>query len=154
VVIGRLGCGTSSRDLLGFTRTGAGSLFEIEWGDSMKKLLGSSFRWMRGWHESQTIHGKEFAAAGLVKLWQLSAAVLLGTIFLGFSAPVMGQAINATLLGTVTDASSAVVAGAKITITEMKTGVVHMVNTNESGNYEVPDLAPGQYEVAAEMQGF
>ena len=66
----------------------------------------------------------------------------------------MGQAINATLLGTVTDASSAVVAGAKITITEMKTGVVHMVNTNESGNYEVPDLAPGQYEVAAEMQGF
>ncbi len=66
----------------------------------------------------------------------------------------MGQAVNATLLGTVTDESGGVVAGAKITITEMKTGVVHSVTTNESGNYEIPDLAPGQYEVAAERQGF
>src|SRR5437899_10286151 len=66
----------------------------------------------------------------------------------------MGQAVNATLLGTVTDVSGGVVAGAKITITEMKTGVVHSTTTNDSGNYEVPDLAPGQYEVAAEGQGF
>src|SRR5258708_3339087 len=66
----------------------------------------------------------------------------------------MGQAVNDTLLGTVTDESGGVVAGAKITITEMKTGVVHSVTTNESGNYQIPDLAPGQYEVAAERQGF
>jgi len=100
---------------------------------------------------------KKFAApamAGLFKPWRMGMAVLLAISPLVFSPPVMGQAVNATLLGTVTDESGGVVAGAKITITEMKTGVIHSVTTNESGNYEIPDLAPGQYEVAAERQGF
>ena len=100
---------------------------------------------------------KKFAApamAGLFKPWRMGMAVLLAISPLVFSPPVMGQAVNATLLGTVTDESGGVVAGAKITITEMKTGVIHSVTTNESGNYEIADLAPGQYEVAAERQGF
>ncbi len=57
---------------------------------------------------------KEFAASatpGLFKLRQLGMAALLGTILLGFSSPIVGQAVNATLLGTVTDASGALVAG-------------------------------------------
>ena len=123
----------------------------------MKKLFGSSCPRMFGCNKPDAVNTEEFAvpaAAALVKLWYPSMAVLLGTILLGFSAPVMGQAVNATLLGTVTDASGAVVVGAKITITEMKTGVVHSITTNDSGNYEVPALAPGQYEVAAERQGF
>ncbi len=123
----------------------------------MKKLFGSSSSWIRSRNRSHAMHTEEFAApaiAGLCKLWQLGVAALLGTLLAGFSAPVMGQAVNATLLGTVTDVSGGVVAGAKITITEMKTGVVHSTTTNDSGNYEVPDLAPGQYEVAAEGQGF
>ncbi len=129
----------------------------MEWGDVMKKLIGPSFAWMRSANNSPVMNTEELAlhaTAGLVKLWRLSIAMLLGAILLGFSAPVIGQAINATLLGTVTDASGAVVAGAKITVTEMKTGVVHSVTTNDSGNYQLSDLAPGQYEVAAESQGF
>jgi len=128
----------------------------MEWGDVMKKLIGPSFAWMRSTNNSpaMNIEGLALHATGLVKLWRLSIAMLLGAILLGFSAPVIGQAINATLLGTVTDASGAVVAGAKITVTEMKTGVVHSVTTNDSGNYQLSDLAPGQYEVAAESQGF
>jgi hypothetical protein len=123
----------------------------------MKKLFGSSFPWMGSWNKSHAMNTEEFAvpaAASPGRLSRLSMAVLLAIILLGFSAPVMGQAVNATLLGTVTDSSSGVVAGAKITITEMKTGVVHSVTTNDSGNYEVSDLAPGQYEVAAEKEGF
>ncbi len=65
-----------------------------------------------------------------------------------------GQAVNATLLGTVMDSSGAVVAGAKVTITETKTGVSRTTTTNDSGNYNFSDLAPGQYEVAVESQGF
>jgi len=65
-----------------------------------------------------------------------------------------GQAVNATLLGTVTDVSGAVVAGAKVTITEMKTGVGRKSTTNDSGNYEFSDLPPGQYQVAVEREGF
>ena len=64
------------------------------------------------------------------------------------------QAVNATLLGTVTDASGAVVPNAKITITEVNTGVSRSGQTNESGNYTFPDLPPGQYSVTVEASGF
>ena len=64
------------------------------------------------------------------------------------------QAVNATLLGTITDSSGGVVQNVKVTITEINTGVSRSGQTNESGNYTFPDLAPGQYAVAAELQGF
>jgi hypothetical protein len=64
------------------------------------------------------------------------------------------QAVNATLLGTITDSSGAVVPNAKVTVTETTTGVSRSGQTNESGNYSFPDLAPGQYAVAVELQGF
>ena len=108
-------------------------------------------------NNSPAMNTGEFAlrvTAGLVKLWRLSMAVVLGAVLLGFSAPVMGQAVNATLLGAVTDTSGAVVAGAKVTATEMKTGVSRSTTTNDNGNYEFGNLPPGQYEVATEKQGF
>src|SRR5215831_5632852 len=93
------------------------------------------------------------AERGVVELFWFSLVTLLVIVAMT-SGPAKGQAVNATLLGTVTDSSGAAVAGAKIIITEVKTGVAHSATTNESGNYEVPDLAPGVYEVAAERQGF
>src|SRR5260370_5584216 len=114
----------------------------------MKKLFGSFFPWMHSMNDSRA------ATRGLVKLWWLSMAVVLGTILLGFSEPVMGQAVSATLLGTVTDSSGGAVAGAKVTATEMKTGVSRSTTTNDSGNYEFADVPPGQYAVATEKQGF
>src|SRR6266851_2426952 len=123
----------------------------------MKKLFGSYFPWMGSINNSHAMNTGEFArraTAGLVKLWRLSMAVVLGAVLLGFSAPVMGQAVNATLLGAVTDTSGAVVAGAKVTATEMKTGVSRSTTTNDSGNYAFANLPPGLYEVATEKQGF
>src|SRR5713101_2073731 len=70
------------------------------------------------------------------------------------SNPMPGQAVNGTLLGNVVDSTGAVVAGAKVTITEMKTGVGRGATTNSSGNYEFPDLPPGVYEVVIEHPGF
>ena len=89
------------------------------------------------------------------RLSSLGAAALLATIFfLGFSSPSAGQAVNATLLGTVTDSSGAAVTNAKVTITETNTGISRTSQTNESGNYVFPDLAPGTYSVTAELSGF
>ena len=122
----------------------------------MKKLFGSSFPCVYGGNQSPAKNRQEVAlpaAARLVKLC-LSMAVLLGTILLGFSAPVVGQAVNATLLGTVTDSSGASVANAKVTITETNRGINHTSQTNESGNYVFPDLPPGTYRVIAELTGF
>jgi Carboxypeptidase regulatory-like domain/TonB dependent receptor len=65
-----------------------------------------------------------------------------------------GQAVNATLLGTVTDVTGGVVPNAKVVATEINTGVSRSTQTNESGNYTFPDMAPGQYSVTVESQGF
>jgi hypothetical protein len=123
----------------------------------MKKLFGSSLLCIRSMNHFHTRNTEGFAApatAGLVKLWRLSMFVLLGTILLGLSAPVMGQAVNATLLGTVTDSSGAAVANVRVTITETNTGITHTSQTNDSGNYVFPDLPPGKYTVTAEQSGF
>jgi len=75
-------------------------------------------------------------------------------MLLGYAAPIMGQAVNATLLGTVTDSSGAAVASVKVTITETNTGISRTSQTNDSGNYVFPDLPPGTYTVTAEQPGF
>ena len=64
------------------------------------------------------------------------------------------QAVTATLLGLVTDTSGSSVAGAKVTLTETKTGVGRNTTTNQSGNYEFPNIPPGVYEVSVEQPGF
>jgi hypothetical protein len=65
-----------------------------------------------------------------------------------------GQAVSATLLGTVSDAAGASVANAKVQITEAGTGAIHEAQTNSSGNYTFPDLAPGRYTVIASATSF
>src|SRR6267154_933103 len=94
------------------------------------------------------------AVTALIKRWNCSIAVLLGTMLLGSSAPILGQAVNATLLGTVTDSSGAAVVSVKVTITETNTGISRTSQTNDSGNYVFPDLPPGTYTVTAEQPGF
>jgi hypothetical protein len=64
------------------------------------------------------------------------------------------QAVNGTLLGTVTDTTGAVIANARITATQTDTGVVRETISNESGNYAIPDVTPGNYSVTATSQGF
>jgi len=65
-----------------------------------------------------------------------------------------GQAVNGTLLGTVTDTSGATVAGAKVTASDVNTGISREFSTNESGNYTFSDLPPGKYKVLVELAGF
>ena len=75
-------------------------------------------------------------------------------LVLSFSPSLFGQAVNATLLGTVTDSSGATVAGAKVTATEVTTGLIHESMTNESGNFTFPNMQPGGYTITAEAKGF
>jgi len=82
----------------------------------------------------------------------LSAALLLTFLVGVTSAPAGAQAVNATVLGTVSDASGAPVANAKVTLTETNTNITRTAQTNESGNYVVPDLPPGTYRITAELR--
>jgi hypothetical protein len=82
------------------------------------------------------------------------AILATASVLMFVSSTMLGQAVNATLLGTVSDSTGAVVTGAKVTVTEMRTGLARTTTANASGNYEFVDLPPGQYEVTVEQKGF
>src|SRR5258708_21180046 len=71
----------------------------------------------------------------------------------GLGSAAMAQ-VTASIRGTVTDASGAAVAGAKIVIKASVLGIERTAETNTEGEYEVPALPPGGYEVQVEKRGF
>src|SRR5260370_42302226 len=80
----------------------------------MEKLSSSLFAWLMSRRNSPAMNNQGLAvppAGGLSRLGYLGVALLIATILFGFSAPVAGQADNATLLGPVTDLTGATVAG-------------------------------------------
>jgi hypothetical protein len=83
---------------------------------------------------------------------------MVRTLFAGFvliTGAVSAFAQSAqTVQGLVEDVSGAVVAGAKVTLTNMGTGIAHTAETNAAGLYNFPLVQVGNYEVRVEMQGF
>ena len=80
------------------------------------------------------------------------------TLFVAISmAPaLLAQTTISTgsIVGTVTDPSGAVVGAAKVTITNKATGQVIPTTTTSTGTYASGALAPGEYRVRVEGQGF
>jgi hypothetical protein len=68
--------------------------------------------------------------------------ILAATAF----AQTMG---TGTITGTVTDATGAVAPGVNITATNLGTGLERTAVTNSTGNYVIPALQIGTYEVKA-----
>src|SRR3954452_13797967 len=64
------------------------------------------------------------------------------------------QSDRGTLTGTVTDPVSAVVPAAKVTVKNMETGAMSATVTTETGNYTLPGLPVGVYELSVESPGF
>ncbi len=71
-----------------------------------------------------------------------------------FAPSAFAQVEQATITGTVSDQSDAVVPNAQVIVTNVQTGVAVRSRANEQGNYRVPYLHPGRYEVAVESPGF
>src|SRR5256885_3221350 len=61
---------------------------------------------------------------------------------------------RSSIEGTVTDPSGAVVPEARVTLTNVDTGIVTVVQSNADGLFRFPSLAPGHYKVSATKQGF
>ena len=58
------------------------------------------------------------------------------------------------ILGTVTDQSGGAIKDARVTITNVNTGVSRNLLTNEAGDYVAPNLPPGMYRITVEVTGF
>ncbi len=94
-----------------------------------------------------------------VSSWRCLAAlgqrVLFGFAMLfALSLPVAAQFDNGSAVGTIKDASGAPIVGARVTITNTETAISTAVTTNASGDYEVPTLHVGVYNVTANASGF
>jgi len=78
--------------------------------------------------------------------------LLLGIMLLVIPFEAFPQ--SAQISGVVTDPSGGVVPKAEITVINKDQGVERATKSNESGNYSVPLLPPGNYVVTAKAQGF
>jgi hypothetical protein len=67
---------------------------------------------------------------------------------------LQAQTAYGTILGTITDASGAVVARANVTVINLGTNVSNQVESGPAGDYNVPNLIPGKYQVTVEVAGF
>ena len=80
-------------------------------------------------------------------LFTLSLTILL-------SCRAGAQSDNSSLSGSVTDASGALLPNARVTATNTATKADRAVTTNESGNFNMPDVPSGNYTVKVEQKGF
>jgi len=83
---------------------------------------------------------------------RLQRFMVFSMLLIGFSVCAFAQ--NATVVGTVTDPSGSVVPNAAIAITNVETGIVRSVNSNDAGQYLVPNLQIGHYNLKVEAKGF
>jgi len=87
------------------------------------------------------------------KQWRGSIACLL--VLLSFtSIPVAAQVDRGIITGTVKDASGAIVPGAVVTAIRVDTNTAYKTNSTASGDFTVPSLPVGTYQVRVESPGF
>ncbi|MBV9926037.1 MAG: TonB-dependent receptor [Acidobacteria bacterium] len=88
------------------------------------------------------------------KTLRAAAALCAALVLFAHPAAARQQSASATLRGVVTDPQGAVVPGVSVRATNLATGAARQTSTNENGVYAFTGLAPGDYEVQAEAQGF
>ena len=79
---------------------------------------------------------------------------LLPALLILVLAPVEAQEVRASITGIITDPSGAPIPNAIVTATNIAQNVSASQESNETGNYLMPFLAPGTYRLTVEKQGF
>ena len=102
---------------------------------------------MHGTDARHTVHSNAPVSHKIAIVRVLPLILLLASIG-------SAQTFRGTILGTVTDPNGAVIPGAKITVRNTSTGLERSTSTDENGNYSVPELPIGPYEVRVEHTGF
>lgn len=90
---------------------------------------------------------------GAMKLSWGRVFLLLGLLLL-FTRTTLGVGTNGTIVGTVTDPKGGLIAQAKVTVKNTETNAVREALTSATGEYSVPLLPPGEYQVTVERSGF
>src|SRR3989441_3733257 len=67
---------------------------------------------------------------------------------------VFGQTSTATISGVVRDTSGALIPGVTVNVKQIDSGLTRTVISSETGNYRLPSLPVGPYEITTTMPGF
>src|SRR5215475_9914755 len=87
---------------------------------------------------------------------QLLRLICLLSVLSLSALPAWAQAgrSSADFTGTVFSPTKSTIPEAKITATDLATGLTRTVTTDSAGNYRIPLLPPGQYDVKLEVTGY
>jgi len=83
--------------------------------------------------------------------WWVACLTLMLT---AWGAAAEAQTFRGSILGTVADQSGATIVGARVIVRNVNTGVERTAETNDVGEYNVPELPVGTYNVTVEEAGF
>jgi hypothetical protein len=82
------------------------------------------------------------------------AAALAALLVVVCASSALAQFDRGTISGTIKDPQGAVVPGVTVTATSTQTQQARTTVTDGSGFYTFPNLQPGRYDIAVELQGF
>src|SRR6185295_17969 len=83
-------------------------------------------------------------------------STLYCVVLLIMAAPAFAQAQLGTgaMSGVVLDTSGAAIAGARVTATDTGTALARTVKTSKAGQFNIPVLPSGTYQVSVVLEGF
>src|SRR5579863_6414125 len=79
---------------------------------------------------------------------------LVAALAVALSFTAYAQEFRGTISGTVSDPAGGMIANAKVTAVETSTNTKAQTTSDSRGEYAIPFLAPGQYQVTVESNGF
>ncbi len=87
-------------------------------------------------------------------MYKLKSFLPLCGLLALLSTNLQSQSTSGSIVGTVRDASNAVIAHSDVAIKNQATNVIRKVTSNSDGDYSVPLLSPGVYEIEVAAAGF
>lgn len=85
---------------------------------------------------------------------RFASSILAALVMALFSSGSFAQTSLATLHGSVVDQQGGALPGATVTVRQIETNTTRTGVTNQAGQYHLPNLPAGTYEIAVEIQGF
>ncbi len=94
-------------------------------------------------------------SGGSIVLRTLLCAITSVSLLCGVPAVAMAQLASQTaLVGTVTDSGGGVLPGASVVAVNVGSGDTYQTVTNEQGQYNIPSVRLGEYEITITLDGF
>src|ERR1700693_3795728 len=90
----------------------------------------------------------------IVRVSPLTSSARWAAVVLLTAGNLLAQISTATLTGSVIDGTGAAVAGATVQAKSNSTQLVRNATADDKGEYVIPDLAPGHYNITFRAAGF